>query len=160
MRFEVGHIIVDETGEIQREIIRAHQDYYIWKYPENDKVFDSRNSNDPLFEMSGWKVMEGSKSFGDECDDWMREYEYSRHVSSQGGESFVYTAHDIFSNKPAIHCYMKANGEKKVKVVSSNHYKLFLSLQSGDLMFKHPDIQQWIDVCEHYCTLAQNNPPW
>ncbi len=55
-RFKEGDIIISEN--VEREIVKAFKKSYIWKYPDINTVFNSLNSNDPLFEMGGWKIKE------------------------------------------------------------------------------------------------------
>lgn len=51
MKFKENDLI--EHQGIIKQIVKAYKNYYLWKYPEIDEVFDSRNSND--FEFYWWK---------------------------------------------------------------------------------------------------------
>ncbi len=54
-RFEVGDIIVHGLfKDADTEILRVYKNHYHWKYVGCDKIFNSKYSNDPLFEM-GWR---------------------------------------------------------------------------------------------------------
>lgn len=61
MPFKVNDIVeFIHKPQIKRIIIEAHETYYLWSYIDvPDKVFDSRNSNDPLMEL--WKKTEYEK---------------------------------------------------------------------------------------------------
>jgi len=37
---------------------------------------------------------------------------------------------------------------------------MFLSLNSGQLQFDHPDFEKWEAVLVHYAYLAKTNPPF
>lgn len=99
-------------------------------------------------------------SFKQECKEWLEPLNYSIHSSSHNSNEISITfTNYIDDNSPAIICCLHGNGEKKCKLVDSNYYKYFLSLQSGDLQFKHPDILRFIELFRYYSRLAQYNEP-
>ncbi len=53
-KFNKGDVIVSAPNRkllrpIYKEIVKVYKRHYTWKYPDIDKEFDSRNSNDPEF---------------------------------------------------------------------------------------------------------------
>jgi len=97
------------------------------------------------------------EDFIKECDEWLNPKGY--YIQSISGSSNNITYINSYSNKPTIHCWEDISG-KHVSLTSCMHFKLFLKLESGELQFKHPDIDNWIDTMEYYENLAENIPPW
>ena len=98
------------------------------------------------------------KDFRKECDDWLGPYGYTLHSSANQGRVLVFTSIFVL-HRPSIQCYFNQYDEKKCKLISTG-YKMFLHLTSGDIQFKHPNIQKYIDTMEHYAMIAEKYPPF
>lgn len=98
-------------------------------------------------------------AFQKECIEWLEPFGYSVHSRTGSGTSLTFTNHDA-EHSPAIKCWINHSGERRAKLNSAGEFKLFLSLQSGDIQFKHPDIQRYIDVMSHYAKIAAIHSPF
>lgn len=84
------------------------------------------------------------KEFKEDCISWMKELGYSESARS-GDYSWIGFSHlEVGKGYPAINVYFN-NGNPEVEVLETQPYKLFLSLRSGRLAYRHKDIQDWID---------------
>ena len=97
------------------------------------------------------------ESFLQECIDWLTPFGYSLHSRSSAYEACTFL-HKDNNCSPAILC-RNANGVKAVRLTSAG-FKLSLTLTSGDIPFKHPDIKKYIDTMTYYEELALGNPPY
>ncbi len=98
--------------------------------------------------------------FRDECNEWLNPLGYTIHTSGGNREYYVFTKHiGDTTYAPAIECSI-IKGEKKARLVDSSNYKLFLTLDSGYIQFKHPDMKHYIKVFEHYGRLVTLYPPF
>ncbi|MDT2815983.1 hypothetical protein P7H75_14075 [Vagococcus carniphilus] len=53
MKLKKGDYI--SNGQVERKILKVSKNGYLWCYSDiPEKIFDSQNSNDPLFYL-GWK---------------------------------------------------------------------------------------------------------
>lgn len=53
MKFKKGDCI--SNGQVEREILKVLKNGYLWCYSDvPEKIFNSQNSNDPLFYL-GWE---------------------------------------------------------------------------------------------------------
>lgn len=98
------------------------------------------------------------KTFKEECEEWLYPLGYTIHTHNPD-----YT-HISFWNTsehhlPEITCIYNLSKEKKVKLVGGGT-RMFLSICSGELQFKHPDIERYIDTMQHYSRLCHENPPF
>jgi len=97
--------------------------------------------------------------FIQECKDWLEPLGYGLH--SHGAERnsclFVYYK-DLDIPKPSISCH-NSYGSKSCSL-SFDGLKFFLSIRSGEIGFKHPDIEDYIGIMTHYAELCENNPPF
>ena len=55
MKFNKGERIFSQGG-IERIIVEVLSEGYLWKYPLEDMIYDSRNSNDPQLEWWSKKM--------------------------------------------------------------------------------------------------------
>jgi hypothetical protein len=99
--------------------------------------------------------------FKKEAEEWLKPFGYSIHITSETDVSlylsFICYEH-IGENYPAIECsYDK--GKKTSRVYDSGVCKMFISLTTGDLMFKHPEIERFINLFRYYANLIENNQP-
>ena len=97
--------------------------------------------------------------FKTECNEWLNPKGYYISSFTRDYRSFTFSPEFIDSNKPTIECFLNKSDEKRVQLVACRNFKLFLRLESGELSFKHPDIDRWIDAMEHYENLAENFKP-
>lgn len=97
--------------------------------------------------------------FIEEAKEWLKQYNYELHAYSTNMKSATFSC---FGEKymPSIDCYINELGEKRCKITDCISYKLFLSLQTGEIAFKHKDIEQYIEIFIHYAKMAQHKPPW
>jgi len=96
-------------------------------------------------------------TFREECEEWLEPLGFTLHSYSGDELTYIFTGIDL----PAITCELDVeNNTKTCRITDSAPYKLFLSLSSGDIMFKHPDIEQYIKVFNHYAMMAERYPPW
>jgi len=95
------------------------------------------------------------KNFKKECIDWLKPFGYSVYTSSENSVIFMCYK----NNYPDIECKIEKNGKKSCKLDNSN-FKLFLTLSSGDIQFKHPHIEQYLKVFKHYADLVEKYPPF
>lgn len=98
--------------------------------------------------------------FVKESIEWMKELGYSLHYQNWDGTSCNFTHDSIDDTYPAIICSMSSDGSKTCKVYSGTNFKWFLTLSTGRIMFKHPDIKKTISIFRHYEQLAKDNPPF
>ena len=94
-------------------------------------------------------------NFIDECKEWLWPKGY--YVHSYSGDKLSVNLMNENNILPMITCSNRS-WEKTCKL-SDCSYKLFLTLQSGELMFRHPDIEKYIQTFAHYTALAQDFPP-
>jgi hypothetical protein len=99
------------------------------------------------------------EEFRNECEEWLSEYGYVLH-STTINELHLTFVHPHEVNYPSIVCWLTTGNDKQCKLTSSSGFKLFLSLQSGTLTFKHPDLLKWIKTMKYYSDLCSENPPF
>ncbi len=90
------------------------------------------------------------EAFVKECDEWLYPLGYSRYSSSGDGKYLTYTASPLDAHKPTINCCIKENGVKFCEVIGGSSMKLFITMRSGELQFKHPRIEDWINTMIKY----------
>lgn len=98
--------------------------------------------------------MELEIDFKKECDEWLNPLGYTIYSIGSGGNNLEYSS--IEPGKPSINCFIRGS-EKKCKLVGGSNCKLFITLRSGELMFKHPDIERWINLMQHYDLVISQN---
>lgn len=98
--------------------------------------------------------------FLSECRQWLEQYGYSLHVSSQSnaGEMYVFTNISQLYY-PSITCNLNSKNEKSCSL-SSGMFKMCTVLSVSKIQFKHPDIEKYISVFNHYSELLYLNPPF
>ncbi len=98
------------------------------------------------------------QAFKKESEDFLKPFGYELHYYNGDNTKFSFSCSNKFY--PAIDCFLDESGEKRMKLIDCFSYKLFLSLQSNNLSFKHPDLKQYLEVFEHYGNLASKYSPW
>lgn len=96
--------------------------------------------------------------FINEAEEWLKPFGYTIHSYSADRTSAIFSNYERYS--PSIRCFLNENNEKRCNISDCRSYKLFLSLQTPDIAFKHKDLSQYIEVFIHYAKMAQHNPPW
>jgi len=106
-----------------------------------------------------------NKTFYDEAVEWMDTVNYSVHFHSADKTSITFMCNDLDYQYPSITCFLDENNDKRCSLSNGTSFKLFLQLKSGDLSFKHPNIQKYglktvnhIDTFVHYGELAKRFP--
>lgn len=97
--------------------------------------------------------------FRDECDTWLNPKGYTLHSISNKGLHLTYTNFNR-PNSPSIVCYVLPDGAIRVGLTNPMQYKYFMRLKCGPIQFKHKDIDQYINISEHYSNLAEKFPPF
>ena len=101
------------------------------------------------------------KTFKEECEEWLKPFGYNIHSYSADNKSFVFINDDLESKcYPAINCFINENNEKRCIIYDNIPYKLFLKLTTGELEFKHKDLNQYIKIFDYYGTMAERYPPF
>jgi len=100
------------------------------------------------------------EKFYEESVEWMNTLNYSIHSHNSQKSNITFISNDLGGNYPAITCFINEHNEKRCKLSDSGNYKMFLSLNSGDMQFKPSDIDRYIKVFKHYSDLAENYPPF
>lgn len=98
------------------------------------------------------------KTFYDEAVQWMKTVNYSVHFHNGDKTSITFMSNDLDYEYPSITCFLDENNEKRCSLSNCASFKLFLRLESGDLAFKHPNIQKYINAFVHYGELARRYP--
>lgn len=98
------------------------------------------------------------RDFIEECTEWLEQFGYFVHNYSGNYKSctFINTEQE---HSPAIRCWITDSGEKRMQIMDSGKYKMFLTLQTGEMQFKHPDLERYLKVFRHYSMLAEQFPP-
>ena len=103
-----------------------------------------------------------NEEFKQESCQWLNPLGYYLHISTSNGGAL------IFSNPnpnhvieyPIILCHNPDNESPYCTVEESAVFKMFLTLTSGKIQFRHPDIEKYIKVFRHYARLVNSNPPF
>lgn len=97
--------------------------------------------------------------FRKECEEWLKPLGYT--IASRTANDTRYTFTSVDEHfAPAITCTLQPGGHKTCKVTGGHTLKMFLTLSSGEMMFKHPDIKKYISVLTHYEKLCHQHPPF
>lgn len=95
-----------------------------------------------------------------ESEEWLKPFGYSVHSTNSEHTNVNFSNNDIYGNYPHIRCYIDKNGHKYCELTDASSYKYFLHLASGQLSFKHKDIEKYIKMFQYYGNLAVENPPF
>ena len=98
--------------------------------------------------------------FYNEAHEWMQSLNYYVHFYNAEKTSITFQSNNLGAKYPAITCFINKDGEKRCKLSDNVNFKMFLSLNSGDLQFKHPKIEKYIEIFRHYSNLAEQFPPF
>ena len=98
------------------------------------------------------------KTFKEECEEWLKPFGYTVHAHNPTNTSIGFLNPEL-DYSPYIDCFINEVGEKVCKL-SGGGVKMFCSIKSGNLIFKHPDIKKYIDALCHYSKLCYENPPF
>ena len=98
--------------------------------------------------------------FYNEAIEWMQSINYSEHFRSANKTSITFQSNILGECYPAITCFINDFGEKRCKISDNVNFKMFLSLMTGVLSFKHPEILKYIEIFRHYSNLAKQFPPF
>jgi hypothetical protein len=104
--------------------------------------------------------MTTKKTFKEEATEWMAEFGYSLWCHSSDGSWLQFSSNTPGDHRPVIECKLGENGENKVMRIIGGGLRMWMTITTTDISFKHPDTQQYIDVAQHYSRLCENNPPW
>ena len=96
--------------------------------------------------------------FLEECKEWLEPLGYSLQFHSGDNTRFTFSNVEV-EHSPNITCEIK-NENKSVHLSDCKSFKLFLELKSSNLMFKHPDIEQFINVFRHYAMVCERFKPF
>jgi hypothetical protein len=98
------------------------------------------------------------KTFKEECEEWLEPLGYSIHYhnSDYSHISFCNVEKD---HMPEVICVHRLDGQRFTKLTGGG-VKLFFSIVSGELQFKHPDIERFINTMQHYSKVCATNPPF
>ncbi len=98
-------------------------------------------------------------NFMKECEEWLNPLGYSTH--SYNGEGTEITFVNVESlHHPTIVCMSDENGTKSCKLVGGNSLKYFIQMTTGEMQFKHPSIQDYINAFRYYDELISLNNLW
>lgn len=97
-------------------------------------------------------------TFRDECNEWLNPLGYNINIIGAEDRCLIFS-HDSDIFKPSIQCFNRLDGNKHCILVGGN-LKMFLTLSTTELMFKHPEIQKFIDTIAHYAKVCEENPPF
>lgn len=95
--------------------------------------------------------------FKQKCIDWLSPLGYSV-SASMVDESYIFTKNDFYH--PAIMCTMRLDGIQTCELYDAVTYKMGTKLTSGQIAFRHPNIQKYIDTFVHYAKLVEQYPPF
>lgn len=91
------------------------------------------------------------EEFREECEKWLEEYGYSL-SSTTSDASDKAISFSFFNSKkykyPNIICRL-IDGEKSMEL-SFYTTKGFITVSTGDIMFKHPRFEWYLDLMEEY----------
>jgi len=99
-----------------------------------------------------------SEDFYFECIEWLKPLGYQVHSHNADKTSATFLKFGS-ENSPAIVCNIEG-GYKSCEVVDRSNLMLFITLTSGKLQFKHPDILQYVMFIKHYTTVCKANSPF
>ena len=98
--------------------------------------------------------------FYKEATDWMQSINYSEHFRNANKTAITFQSNILGECYPSITCFINEVGEKRCKLSDCVNFKMFFSLNSGELDFKHSNILKYIEVFRHYSNLAKQYPPF
>lgn len=97
------------------------------------------------------------EAFRKQAEDWLEPLGYSLHFFSADGRDLHFSNVDE-EHSPGIRCtYNK--GFPYVRLTTVN-FKMFFSMTTNNLQFKHPDIAKYIAVAKHYQYVCDKYPPF
>lgn len=103
--------------------------------------------------------MNENEIFYKEASEWIQSLGYYEHIGSSDKSSVVFQSQILDGYYPTITCFINELGEKRCNLMDTQNFKMFLTLNSGDVSFKHPKILKYINVFRYYSMLAEQNPP-
>jgi hypothetical protein len=82
--------------------------------------------------------------FKHESDEWLTPLGFTILCRSTDWTSITYVNFDQLG--PSITCTYN-DGTPKCSITQSHGFKFFMSMVSGEMMFRHPRIKDFIDYC-------------
>lgn len=94
-----------------------------------------------------------------EADEWLNPKGFYVSISTGDGTWLVYTPHsaDNINIKVTITCWLDERLEKKCKVGNCCDFMFTFRLETGDLSFKHSNIDKMIRKARIYGDLCKNH---
>lgn len=103
------------------------------------------------------------ESLMDDAKGWLAEHSYGVHHYSPDGKNITFCCSDTelehYSSFPAIKVWVNETGERRCQL----HYsglKMFLTLSSGEIQYRHPDIIKYITVMVNYVRVMESINPF
>lgn len=128
-----------ELGVTEEELYNMVEDYV-------------RNENEMRVER------ELEEAFEKECLEWLVPLDYSIHSFSADHKHYSFMSNKIGKNYPFVDCGIDGNtGNKYSEVISIVPQSIF-KMSCGPLMFKHPDIEKFINKMKYYIDLINEYP--
>lgn len=98
--------------------------------------------------------MNSNTDFLKECKEWLEPKNFSLSFYSPDRSC-------TFSNNAvSVECFIKDDTKEKRCKITAGPYKMFMVLVTGELQFKHPDIDKFIEVATRYDKLLNTYNPW
>lgn len=82
--------------------------------------------------------------------------DYSVHSYSSDRKSATF----MTIQSAAIHVWEDSHRNRRQKIYDCVPFKLFLTLTSNEMQYKHPDTKRYVDTINYYGGLAERYPPF
>lgn len=94
--------------------------------------------------------MVNKEEFREECEKWLEEYGYSLSstLSDASDNTISFSFFNSKNYKPNIICRL-IDGKKSMEL-SFLAIKGFINVSTGDIQFKHPRFEWYLDLMEEY----------
>ena len=91
-----------------------------------------------------------------DAEAWLEPLGYSVHHRAPNGR---YVAFVKSGGSPVIECWEDESGTRGCRM-NWMGLKLFMHIGTGDMQYRHPDIERKVKVMEHYIAACTSNPPF
>lgn len=97
------------------------------------------------------------ETFEEQAIKWLKPFGYSIHSHNEDKTYLMFICYEKMDESyPTITCRAKENTAS----LSYDGLKYFIGLKSGDIAFKHNDIERYIHVMKHYAKVCESNHPF
>ncbi len=93
-----------------------------------------------------------------DTEKWLKDIGIDMHVHSYSADykAAIFVAPDSAS----IRVWESDKGERRMKIEDCVPYKMYLTLSTGEMQWKHPDTKRILDTVNYYGAMAERHPPF